>query len=96
MTGKFDSVPDDEGVNVFLSQECKLGDLDVLYQKWSWDGLVSDSFIFADVDVEGLSDDQIEELARQSSVVKSDSKVIVKQSSSGFVFVNFNAVCADD
>ena len=35
----------------------KWGDLDIVYQKWSWDGITAESIIFLNEDVKTIDDD---------------------------------------
>ncbi len=37
---------------------------------WSWDGTRSESIIFEDDDVKGLSEDEIKEIVKTSSLLK--------------------------
>jgi len=68
----------------------RCGDYDVLYQKWFWDGITAESFIFTNEDVAHLGDEEIEREVRFSPLVKSDSAVTIKRTEAGFVFVNLN------
>jgi hypothetical protein len=36
-----------------------LGDYDVLYQMWNWDGITTDSFIFLSSDIYNLTDVEV-------------------------------------
>jgi hypothetical protein len=96
MSEKFNTVPKDDDTKIISELECKLGELDVLYQKWIWAGIVSESFIFAGNDVAEMDDDALEKFVRTSPLVKPESKVLIQRSSSGFVFANFNAIAAED
>jgi hypothetical protein len=61
-----------------------------LHQKWYWDGIIAESIIFANEDIVGITDAEIETIVRLSPLVKADSKITLKRSKSGFTFVNFN------
>jgi len=96
MSDKFLNVPVDEDTEILFQAEVKLGDYDVLYQKWYWDGITAESIIFADDDVEGMRDDEIEAEVRSSPIVEANSEITFKRSASGFIFVNFNFTTFDD
>ena len=89
---KFSNVPVEDGTKILFSVESKLGERDVLYQKWSWDGITAESFIFVSADVAGMTDAELEEEARTSPAINGDSSITISRSNSGFTFVNFNFV----
>jgi len=94
---KFLCVPVDDDTAILFSLECKLSERDILYQKWNWDGITAESFIFVSDDVAELTDAALEKEVRTSPAVKRDSSITIKRSDSGFTFVNFNFVTdADD
>jgi len=95
---KFSNVPADDDTAILFSLEVKLGERDILYQKWSLvcDGITAESFIFINGDVANLTDAELEEEARISPMIKSDSSITIKRSDSGFTFVNFNFVIDSD
>lgn len=90
LTGKFANVPKDEGTAIICQQETLFGDYPVLYQKWCWDGVVAESLIFANEDITGLSVEALTKAVAESPMNKLKSQITVKQSDSGFAFVNFN------
>ena len=90
MANKFESVPVEEDTIILFQQEAKLGEYDVLYQKWFWEGITAESIIFANEDIVGIADNELEAKVRTSPRLKADSKITLKRSESGFTFVNFN------
>ena len=44
MNNKFDAVPLEKDTNVLFQLNAPLGDYDVLYQMWNWDGITAESF----------------------------------------------------
>ena len=64
---KFKNVPVEEDTKIILEKEAKLGEYEVLYQKWSWGGIVAESIIFSNEDVADFKDDEIEAEVRTSS-----------------------------
>jgi len=45
MSDKFRNVPVEKDTRIIFSQEVKFGTCDVLYQKWSWEGVTAESII---------------------------------------------------
>ena len=95
---KFSNVPVEDDTAILVSQEVKLGERDILYQKWSlvWDGITAESFIFASDDVVKMTDAELEKEARTSPMINRDSSITIKRSDSGFTFANFNFVIDGD
>ena len=93
MSSKFNDVPVEADTIILYSQGATLGlgPYEILYQKWFWDGITAESIIFADDDVSGLDDSEIEAEVRESPLVQADSKITIARSS-GFTFLNFNFV----
>ena len=91
MSGKFKNVPIDPDTDILFYKITKIDKYDVLYQIWNWDGIRSESVIFEDDDVKGLSEDEIKEIVKSSSLLKDkESRITFSQSGSGYTFVNFN------
>ncbi len=61
---KFENVPVEEDTKIVMQQEAMLGEYEVLYQKWSWDGITAESIIFASEDVSSLDDEAIKDEVR--------------------------------
>ena len=89
MSSKFNDVPVEADTIILYSQGATLGPYEILYQKWFWDGITAESIIFADDDVSGLDDSEIEAEVRESPLVQADSKITIARSA-GYTFVNFN------
>ena len=90
MAGKFETVPKDQDTVVNFEVEAHLGNYELLYQKWSWDGVAAESFIFLDGDVAHLNDDELTALIKKSPIVETGSQCTLSRGSNGFTFVNFN------
>ncbi len=90
MSEKFDNVPVEDDTRVLMSQPAHLGDYEVLYQQWAWEGIRAESVIFARADIEEVSDEKLEELVRESPLVSPESRVTIQHSDAGFTFCNFN------
>lgn len=87
---KFDNVPVEKDTRILFRKVRKLGEYDVLYEIWSWDGINAESVIFANDDVNGLEDSEIEELVKKYGSFKKGSGITLKREKSGYTFVNFN------
>ena len=90
MNIKFDAVPLEKDTNVLFQLNATLGDYDVLYQMWSWDGITAESFIFLSSDIADLTDDEVKTLAISSPMIKADSDLTLVRHEDGYTFVNFN------
>ncbi|ABM03685.1 hypothetical protein Ping_1911 [Psychromonas ingrahamii 37] len=90
MLSKFEQVPTDSETKILYQHQAKLGDYDVLYQIWHWDGIKAESIIFASEDVSTLDDDKLKREISQSRLLKENSSITLKRNESGFTFVNFN------
>lgn len=95
MSSKFDAVSVESDTKILASFEAKMDEYDVLYQKWLWDGVVGESFIFAAADVAAMNDDELEAFARSSPMIQPGSSVTVTRGEA-YAFVNFNFASADD
>lgn len=92
MKDKFKDLPVDEETQIFLSTEAKIGDYDVVYQKWHWGGIDAESIIFLNEDVEDLNEDEIiDEVAQCRALVNEDSQFTYKRGDK-YTFVNFNFI----
>lgn len=97
MGKKFENVPVEEDTVILFELEGNLGEYKILYQKWYWEGITAESFIFANEDVAERTDEEIIELVLSSPAVKSEkSDITLSRSDSGFTFVNFNFVHDED
>ena len=95
MSSKFDAVSVESDTKILASFEAKMDEYDVLYQKWLWDGIRAESFVFAAADVAAMSDDELEAFARSSPMIQLESSVTVTRGEA-YAFVNFNFVGSDD
>jgi len=90
MTDKFKNVPVEKDTRILFRIEAKLGGYDVLYERWSWEGISAESLIFVNDDVPDLTDEELEQEVRKSPLVKKESAVTIKRLDAGYTFVNFN------
>ena len=89
MPKKFTNIPIEEDTRILFQKKGKLGGFDIRYETWSWDGIEAESIIFANADVEDLTDQEIENLVRITPMVKQGSAMTLNRSTD-FTFVNFN------
>ncbi len=90
LSDKFQNVPIDEDTRILTRQECRLGDYDVLFEKWSWDGIRATTLVFCEADVAHLDNPELEAFVRASLIVNEGSQLTIKRNKNGFTFVNFN------
>ena len=91
---KFNNIPVEKDTEIIFRAENKFGDLDVVYEKWEWDGILAESIIFDEDDVSEMNDDEIINQVKGSplfdeKIYKGDPTI---RHISGFVFVNFNFI----
>lgn len=87
---KFAKVPVEDDTKILVQHVSRLGDYEVLYQKWFWDGITAESLIFANEDIASFEEQEITEYVAASPLLKEGSAVTFKRSDTGFTFVNFN------
>jgi len=92
MSNKFQNVPVEKGTRIHFEKEIRVGEMDTLHQVWSWDGVRAESVVFQNNDVQGLSDDELQNIVREhlKEKITEDAKMTMSRSESGFTFVNFN------
>ena len=89
MSNKFENIPVEEDTRILMSSPMRWGDLDIVYQKWNWEGITAESIIFLSDDVKEMDDEALEADVRDGPLVKSTSQVTIKRLDK-YTFVNFN------
>ena len=89
MNEKFNNIPVEEGTRILMSSPMKWGELDIVYQKWNWEGITAESIIFLSDDVKEMDDEALEADVRSSALINVDSQVTIERVEK-FTFVNFN------
>jgi hypothetical protein len=79
----------EKDTTIIEREETKCGKFDALYEKWSWEAVKAESLIFVTLDVKHLSEGELTEEVKVLPLYK-DGDVTIKESESGFTFVNFN------
>jgi len=91
MNDKFNNIPVEEDTKILMSSHMKWGDLDIVYQKWSWERITAESIIFFSDDVKDLNDEALKANVRDGQIARKDSQMTIKRGEK-FTFVNFNFV----
>lgn len=89
---KFKNIPVEKDTKILFRFEVKLGEYDVVYEKWYWkmNACGAESIIFFHEDIKELSREEINALVRTSMVINKDSRTTITLNSHGYTFVNFN------
>jgi len=88
----FSDVPKDKDTRIIRQKEIIIKNIPALKQRWVWDGVLGDSLIFNNEDINHLSDDALQSFINNHSDVEVTGSVTFKRSASGYCFVNFNFV----
>ena len=91
MSNKFENIPMETDTKLEFRSAMKWGELDIIYEKWNWEGIRAESIIFLNEDVKDLNDEALEADVRDGPIVREDSLVTIKRGDE-FTFVNFNFV----
>lgn len=86
---KFKEIPVDKETKILLNANETLNDLDVLYQKWFWDGITAESFIFLNHDITAISEEETVKMVQNSPRMDNGSQTTYKKGAL-YTFVNFN------
>ena len=89
MSDKFDNIPVEIGTKIIFSSPMMFGEFDIVYQKWSWDGIIAESIIFLSDDVKEMDDEALEKDVGDGPLVREDSQVTISRGDE-YTFVNFN------
>lgn len=90
MSARFASVPQDRNTRVYSRRETTIGEYGVLHECSNWDGIDAESIIFANEDIDGLSDSEIQAIVKGSRFIGDNSNTTLSRSDSRFTFVSFN------
>ena len=89
MNEKFKNIPVEVDTKILISSPMRWGELDIVYQKWNWEGITAESIIFLSDDLKEMDDKALEDDVRSSPLIHVDSQVTIKRLDE-FTFVNFN------
>lgn len=91
MTDKFINLPTEKDTKILFRSPMRWGDLDIVYEKWYWDGITAESIVFLTENVKELDDESLEADVRDGPLVRQYSKVTIARGDE-FTFINFNFV----
>ena len=89
MSDKFENVPVEKDTKILFLTVSQFGQYDVRYEKWSWDGVLGQSLIFCNEDIEGVELDTLQTEVQQSPLVEEGSEITVKKGDAYTIF-SFN------
>ncbi len=81
---KFKNIPVDEDTRIISREQIKIGDYDVIHEKWFWDGIYADSYVFFNEDIKDLSEEDVLTLTYQKKPFATYKKLDT------YTFVNFD------
>jgi hypothetical protein len=91
MSNKFENIQVEVDTKILMSSLMRWGELDIVYQKWNWDGITAESIIFMSDDVKEMSDEALENDVKDGPLVWTGSQITMKRGDK-FTFVNFNFI----
>lgn len=89
----FKNIPMDAETEILLSSQMKFGNIDCLFQAWTFDSIQGNSLIFFAEDLKGKSDDEIKKMVlTESEIVINKSRITLSKNEKEhpYVFVNFD------
>jgi len=88
---KFKNIPTEKDTQILFSSNMLFGTYEILFQKWFWDGIYTDSIIFHNDDINTVSEEELINEVKNSPIFKKDSKITYSKGDT-YTFVNFNFV----
>ena len=87
---KFKNIPTDPDTRIIRQKEVKIDTIPALIQKWAWEGIVAESAIFQDEDVNDINNEELFQKIIDNYDVGPDHRYTITRNSDGYTFVNFN------
>jgi len=81
---KFKNIPVDDDTRIISREQIKVGKYDTIHEKWFWDGVYAESYVFFNEDIKGLSEEDILSFTGQKKQFSVYKKLDI------YTFVNFN------
>lgn len=82
LSEKFKDIKTDEDTQILSREMVKLADLDAVHERWIWEGIRAESYIFANEDIRMLS---------QADILRLVGKMgATYKRADRYTFVNFN------
>lgn len=57
----------DEDRGIISREQIKIGDYDAIHEKWVWDGIYADSYVFFNEDIKDLCEEDVLTLSNQKN-----------------------------
>jgi hypothetical protein len=96
MSDKFKDVPLEADTRLLVNGLRSVGAYEALFQQWYWDGFFGKSFIFAEGDVEGLTDTELGAIVMATDESIEEEDITITRRRNGYAFVNFGFEKDDD
>ena len=90
MNDKFKNVPVDPDTRIHKRSLAHVGGYEALHERWSFDGVKGETFVFLSDDVASVSEEDLRNMVSATEGVDTGSQMTLKRSESGYTFVNFN------
>ena len=81
---KFKNIPVDDDTRIISREQIKVGKYDAIHEKWFWEGVYAESYVFFNEDIKGLIEEDILSLTSQKKQFSTYKKL------DRYTFVNFN------
>ena len=89
MQNKFKDVPQESNTVIIFETPMKFDERDIVYQKWTSEGVTAESIVFVSNDIKEMNDEALEEYVRSSDIVNFDSQITISRGEK-YSFINFN------
>lgn len=94
MDKKFKNIPLEEDTRVLSRTQIAFGPHDAIHEKWKWvfEGVSAESVILLEADVAALTNEELTQQLKASSLLAPDSPITISRGKGNFTFLNFNFV----
>ena len=94
MNEKFKNIPLEEDTRVLSRKQITFGPYDAIHEKWKWlfEGVSAESIILLEADVAALTDEELTQQLKASSLLAPNSQITIARGKDNFTFLNFNFV----
>ena len=79
---KFAAIPVEKDTRVLSRVQVKIGDYDAVHEKWFWEGISAESYIFLSDEIKELSEEEILDMVGEEAATFKRMET--------YTFVNFN------
>ena len=90
MMKKFESIPADDGMQLFSQSAIEFDGYDAIHQRWRLDGVKGESVIFVTAEVAALSDEELKAMVLNSPIAKPETRCTLQRNEEGYTFINLN------